>query len=382
MLIVNTLKKFKKWILIFFSVFFVIMYADASQQSDVRYFLSDGKSNVAELGWHQLGHTYNYDAYGLVTNDRRDLLSVSSSKGNTFGYNKEYQEPQIALLYLRSRFYDEHTRRFLVADTKRDEWNKYGFGGANPVMNIDPSGHTIVEEFFEFASEILPKMDGVVAERDKILENAVSVLRNDGFDDEAEKMLQLHRAFKSESQMGLMKAMHYADNIRAGILGDYGINVNSSVEKINQALVFRGLRYQAFSRLISDNGLPDDLVKYVMDFSSDSKGDLVDNLIKWRPFNDEVLTTIRGDDLRQATDMANMDSRFIRVVFAKRSYGTFKLETLSRYVTEAYEELQRSGNGVYQPDNQYQPDYYINKYNNSYNLENRLSSLMGIAKQL
>ncbi|WP_119344036.1 RHS repeat-associated core domain-containing protein [Facilibium subflavum] len=118
----------------------------------VDFYLTNGKSNKAMLpesnefstSQQKLSST-NYTAYGKGQ-------KIANAKG--FGYNKEYTDENSNLVYLRARFYHPATQTFITRDTKTDEWNKYGFTGGNPVMNIDPSGHGIFEIFGEMAQRV------------------------------------------------------------------------------------------------------------------------------------------------------------------------------------------------------------------------------------
>ncbi|WP_119344033.1 RHS repeat-associated core domain-containing protein [Facilibium subflavum] len=112
----------------------------------VDFYLTNGKSNKAMLpesnefstSQQKLSST-NYTAYGKGQ-------KIANAKG--FGYNREYTDENSNLVYLRARFYHPATQTFITRDTKIDEWNKYGFTGGNPVMNIDPSGHSKKKSFF------------------------------------------------------------------------------------------------------------------------------------------------------------------------------------------------------------------------------------------
>jgi RHS repeat-associated protein len=50
------------------------------------------------------------------------------------------QTDSSGLIYLRARFYNPSTGRFLNMDPSRQEMNPYQYAVSNPVMYTDPSG--------------------------------------------------------------------------------------------------------------------------------------------------------------------------------------------------------------------------------------------------
>ena len=103
------------------------------------YYFNDNKSTVLTMEktrkapWVFHGSTH-YAPYGGHRN------TLGTGVATNFSYDGEYQDPATGLVYLRARDYDPDSKRFLVMDS-RHVWNKYSFADANPVMNIDPSGH-------------------------------------------------------------------------------------------------------------------------------------------------------------------------------------------------------------------------------------------------
>jgi len=78
--------------------------------------------------------SYQYDAYGTIVNQSGSLYDERQFAGE--------QADPTGLTYLRARFYDATTGRFLSRDPK-DGWS-YGYAGDNPASNLDPSGMTTV----------------------------------------------------------------------------------------------------------------------------------------------------------------------------------------------------------------------------------------------
>jgi RHS repeat-associated protein len=86
-----------------------------------------------------------YDPYGTV----ESASSVTSTPAtgatsydltqNPFQYSSEYTDPAWSGLYLRARWYLPQYQTFLGRDP-HDAVHRYGYAGANPLTNSDPSG--------------------------------------------------------------------------------------------------------------------------------------------------------------------------------------------------------------------------------------------------
>ncbi len=59
---------------------------------------------------------------------------------NPFRYNGEYLDAESGLIYLRNRYYDPHTGRFITEDPIKDGLNWYVYANNNPIMFFDPFG--------------------------------------------------------------------------------------------------------------------------------------------------------------------------------------------------------------------------------------------------
>jgi len=113
----------------------------------VRYYLTDALGSTRALS-DQTGavtDTYLYSAYGV-------LLVHTGSSDNSFLFAGQQQDGSSGLVYLRARYYDPATARFLSRDSFAGSdqlplsLNKYLYASANPVNLTDPSGNDDLAE--------------------------------------------------------------------------------------------------------------------------------------------------------------------------------------------------------------------------------------------
>ncbi len=98
------------------------------------------------------GKYYHYDTHGSVsalTNAQNEVLAQNAydaygagsvSPLSPFGYCGEYTDSETGFVYLRNRYYDTQTGRFISEDPIKDGDNWYAYCDSNPVNKIDPSG--------------------------------------------------------------------------------------------------------------------------------------------------------------------------------------------------------------------------------------------------
>ena len=83
--------------------------------------------------------TYEYDAFGNAVNK-------TGATPNNYLYCGEQYDPDLGLYYLRARYYNPNTGRFLSRDPEDGKpWDpktlhKYLYAGGDPVNAIDPTG--------------------------------------------------------------------------------------------------------------------------------------------------------------------------------------------------------------------------------------------------
>jgi RHS repeat-associated protein len=108
----------------------------------------DGHGNVRFLTTSAgaVTDSYDYDAFGLP-------ITTTGSTPNNFLYSGEQYDSALGAYYLRARYYNPATGRFLVMDpyagTMQDPatLQKYLYTRNNPVNFVDPSGQAAVEYF-------------------------------------------------------------------------------------------------------------------------------------------------------------------------------------------------------------------------------------------
>ena len=93
--------------------------------------------------------SYTYDAFG-------NQPSAVDAYRN-FRYCGEYTDQETGFVYLRNRYYNPSTGRFITEDPVQDGVNWYSYCGGNPVMRVDPWGLKITATEEEF-NIILPFM--------------------------------------------------------------------------------------------------------------------------------------------------------------------------------------------------------------------------------
>lgn len=112
-----------------------------------RYYHADGLGSVRALS-DEGGATaasYSYDAFGA-------LRGQSGTMGNAFTYTGQQFDAETGLLYLRARYYDLETGRFISRDsidTGSDSQarNGYIYARNDPINRLDPSGHSDVRQY-------------------------------------------------------------------------------------------------------------------------------------------------------------------------------------------------------------------------------------------
>lgn len=92
---------------------------------------------------------YHYSPDGLITLffDQPRCVSFKPKYfkivDNPFLYSGEYRDLESGLIYLRSRYYNPSIHRFMQRDSYQLS-NRYNYAQDNPIMSVDPSGHSAI----------------------------------------------------------------------------------------------------------------------------------------------------------------------------------------------------------------------------------------------
>jgi RHS repeat-associated protein len=105
--------------------------------------------------------TYEYDAYG-------NALVTTGSTPNVYLYRGEQYDPDLGLYYLRARYYNPQTGRFMSRDpldpqlrdratgvpTDPKYLHKYLYANGDPMNRADPGGRSAILQFLFTTADI------------------------------------------------------------------------------------------------------------------------------------------------------------------------------------------------------------------------------------
>ena len=112
-----------------------------NNQSVTSYYGYDGQGNVRQLmnAAGVVTDTYDYDAFG-------NLMHHTGTTSDHFLYRGEFYDTDLSLYYLRARWYNPATGRFMSRDPEPGKpqdpasLHKYLYAKGDPVNGLDPTG--------------------------------------------------------------------------------------------------------------------------------------------------------------------------------------------------------------------------------------------------
>jgi len=131
-----------------------------------------GSSRALSNGSGQVTARYSYDAFGAVR-------SSSGTSPNSFKFTGEQADDETGLIYLRARYYDPETGRFMSKDPKAgtedspQSLNRYVYSRNNPVTLRDSSGEFVIEAIALglFAYGLYKGLEAVATNWDRAMSN-------------------------------------------------------------------------------------------------------------------------------------------------------------------------------------------------------------------
>ena len=108
---------------------------DLIRSNDGKYYLHNGHGDVVSITNNSgtVIKSYSYDSFGNEKN-------IDKNDTNPWRYCGEYYDNETGSIYLRARYYDPRTGRFMTEDPARDGVNWYTYCEGNPIQFIDPNG--------------------------------------------------------------------------------------------------------------------------------------------------------------------------------------------------------------------------------------------------
>ena len=145
----------------------------------VSYYLKDAHGDTTALAdaAGTITKNYLYDAFGNEqTEDAADT--------NPFRYSGEYFDAESGNIYLRNRYYDASTGRFITEDPIQDGTNWYVYAGNNPIMFMDPWGLEKSDDerspeaqvYIDYYQEAWKNFDALYQSAANIFESALAMI--------------------------------------------------------------------------------------------------------------------------------------------------------------------------------------------------------------
>ena len=205
-----------------------------SSGTTVGYPLYDGHGNmVATLAKaatsYSLGDQRAYDAWGVI----RQGATSGDPKGRYRANLGHVEDDESGLTYMRERYYEAASGRFVSEDPGRDGWNWLTYCSNNPVNLSDPSGKLGVGDANDLKSLVL------------------QVLQTFGFEGTTPKLLDICLAyFEKIALCATLEGL--SDNLLAvGLagLGGAGVFQNPYAAGLAGLAAFSGLALNLFAKL-------------------------------------------------------------------------------------------------------------------------------------
>ncbi|WP_179233010.1 RHS repeat-associated core domain-containing protein [Paenibacillus rigui] len=218
--------------------------ARADSSDKLSYYLYNGHGDVVQTvsAAGEVENQYDYDVFGNPT------LTVETGYTNAIRYAGEFMDVETGLYYLRARYYDPYTGRFMSQDSYWGEdtnplsLNLYTYGHNNPIMYIDPSGHSVLSSILTsivVGAVVKAVVDYVTGNSSSSSSGSSRSSRGGGSSQAAEKA----KSISKEIQKMMSKA---ADVV-------FGVKGSSVISQGNSAVSYGNARDREFSSLLKSS---------------------------------------------------------------------------------------------------------------------------------
>ncbi|VAX12728.1 Rhs-family protein, partial [hydrothermal vent metagenome] len=169
-------------------------------------------------------NAYSYTPYGQIV-DQKETIPQPFKYVGKYGVMTEAH----GLYYMRARYYDPSTGRFISEDPKGFEGgqvNLYAYVGGNPVIFVDPNGLTKLGDFGRGLGIILftnvPRVDSAIEKR--LVENYFIGNGDDFYLTPSETIRFRQNPGSTEFDFGIG---HVSDPLASGLLDRYDFNAGN-----------------------------------------------------------------------------------------------------------------------------------------------------------
>ncbi len=145
-------------------------------KSEYTYYTQNAHGDVVNLTDKdgKVTKSYKYDAFGVEKN-------IDKNDTNAFRYCGEYYDTETGTVYLRARYYNPTTGRFISRDSFAGKLNDplslnlYTYCHNNPIRYIDPSGHSIISNAI---NNVKKAVQNKISSTQKAISNAANNIAN------------------------------------------------------------------------------------------------------------------------------------------------------------------------------------------------------------
>ncbi len=215
-------------------------------QAVLRWLLYDGHGNLVR--------TMAPDDYTLSAWQFRGVWGeVQGTLGAGRGYcaNLGHPEDETGLVYMRARYYEPATGRFISEDPARDGVNWYLYADGNPVGKVDAEGEVSTRDVLEWIQIILASYIGIKL-IDKFLDKIIGYLIKQPLLSLGNYLNKLGKRMITEGTYLLEEAqlLSTAAGVTEGFLKEWYAAAAANAGRLGARKIAMGMALQAIGRFL------------------------------------------------------------------------------------------------------------------------------------